>query len=146
MKLITPNLWTFKIFYMQSTHIHVHSACYMSKPLSLWSLTNLAGGHYISYARNSSNNSWYEYNDTRVRSVPSETVQQTEGYVLFYRRVPPPDSMAAQLVDPLTLVSRCTRNNKNIHSLHITLYSYIPTALPPPLPPPSHTYTLIGPS
>ncbi|XP_064396159.1 ubiquitin carboxyl-terminal hydrolase 20-like isoform X2 [Halichondria panicea] len=64
------------------------------------------GGHYIAFARNGGNNSWYEFNDTKVRPVSSDTVQHTEGYVLFYRRVPPTDSFAAQPVDTVTLLPK----------------------------------------
>ena len=45
----------------------------------------LAGGHYVAFAKNSSRNSWFEFNDTRVRPVTADTVQDAEGYVLFYR-------------------------------------------------------------
>jgi ubiquitin C-terminal hydrolase len=47
--------------------------------------TSLAGGHYVAFAKNSSRNSWFEFNDTRVRPVNADTVQDAEGYVLFYR-------------------------------------------------------------
>ena len=63
-----------------------------------------AGGHYIAYARNGLSNRWYEFNDTRVHSVSPDTVQSVEGYVLFYRKVPPPGAMSAKAVDVTTLV------------------------------------------
>lgn len=44
-----------------------------------------SGGHYVAFAKNYLRNSWYEFNDTRVHPVSSETVLNAEGYVLFYR-------------------------------------------------------------
>ena len=47
--------------------------------------THIPGGHYVAFAKNSSRNNWFEFNDTRVYPVSADTVQGTEGYVLFYR-------------------------------------------------------------
>ena len=44
-----------------------------------------SGGHYVAYAKNSQGNTWHEFNDTHVTPISSSTVQDTEGYVLFYR-------------------------------------------------------------
>ena len=41
----------------------------------------------MAYAKNSHLNMWYEFNDTHVTPVSSDTVEDTEGYVLFYRYV-----------------------------------------------------------
>ena len=43
------------------------------------------GGHYTSYARNYFNEEWYEYDDRYCRQVESLTVQNAQGYVLFYK-------------------------------------------------------------
>ena len=43
------------------------------------------GGHYVAFAKNTIRNSWFEFNDTRVRPVSADTVLGAEGYVLFYR-------------------------------------------------------------
>jgi len=45
------------------------------------------GGHYVAFAKNAPHNSWFEFNDTRVRPVSADTVLGAEGYVLFYRSV-----------------------------------------------------------
>ena len=42
-------------------------------------------GHYVTYALNSLNQQWYEYDDENVRQVDATTVQNAEAYVLFYR-------------------------------------------------------------
>jgi len=54
------------------------------------------GGHYVAFAKNAPRNSWFEFNDTRVRPVSADTVLGAEGYVLFYRRVAPSDSYTSQ--------------------------------------------------
>ncbi|CAF1116313.1 unnamed protein product [Adineta ricciae] len=43
-------------------------------------------GHYVTYALNSLNQQWYEYDDENVRQVDATTVQNAEAYVLFYRK------------------------------------------------------------
>jgi len=45
----------------------------------------LGGGHYIAYARNFLDNSWYEFDDAHVSSMAASEVQRTEAYILFYR-------------------------------------------------------------
>ena len=42
-------------------------------------------GHYITYALNSFDQQWYEYDDENVRQIEANTVQNAEAYVLFYR-------------------------------------------------------------
>lgn len=44
------------------------------------------GGHYIAYARNYLNEEWYEYDDSYCKKVDILTVQNTQAYVLFYRK------------------------------------------------------------
>eukprot|EP01087_Luapelamoeba_hula_P009288 TRINITY_DN2392_c1_g1_i1.p1 TRINITY_DN2392_c1_g1~~TRINITY_DN2392_c1_g1_i1.p1 ORF type:complete len:770 (-),score=109.17 TRINITY_DN2392_c1_g1_i1:552-2624(-) len=46
----------------------------------------MSGGHYIAYAYNQKHKQWYEFDDRTVSSVSPSTVENTEGYVLFYRR------------------------------------------------------------
>lgn len=58
-----------------------------------------AGGHYVAFAHNDSLKSWFEFNDTRVHSVSVDTVQSSEGYVLFYRKVSSPSSRSWDLID-----------------------------------------------
>ena len=53
--------------------------CYFS------SMCLCQGGHYVAFAKNSSHNSWFEFNDTHVRPVSPDTVINSEGYVLFYK-------------------------------------------------------------
>ena len=43
------------------------------------------GGHYVAYAKNNQLNTWYEFNDSHVTSVSTDTVQNSEGYLLFYK-------------------------------------------------------------
>ncbi|XP_019386776.1 PREDICTED: ubiquitin carboxyl-terminal hydrolase 33 isoform X1 [Crocodylus porosus] len=45
-----------------------------------------SSGHYIAYCRNNLNNLWYEFDDQSVTEVTESTVQNTEAYVLFYRK------------------------------------------------------------
>jgi hypothetical protein len=49
------------------------------------SFLSSTAGHYVAFAKNSLRNSWYEFNDTRVYPISSDTVLNAEGYVLFYR-------------------------------------------------------------
>lgn len=44
------------------------------------------GGHYIAYARNYLNDEWYEYDDSYCKRVDILTVQNVQGYVLFYKK------------------------------------------------------------
>jgi hypothetical protein len=44
------------------------------------------GGHYIAYTRNPQNNEWYEYDDSFCRKVDNLTIQNSNAYVLFYRK------------------------------------------------------------
>jgi len=62
------------------------------------------GGHYVAFAKNAPRNSWFEFNDTRVRPVSADTVLGAEGYVLFYRRVAPSDSYTSQPFNITSLV------------------------------------------
>ncbi|KAG8507898.1 Ubiquitin carboxyl-terminal hydrolase 33, partial [Galemys pyrenaicus] len=45
-----------------------------------------SSGHYIAYCRNNLNKLWYEFDDQSVTEVSESTVQNTEAYVLFYRK------------------------------------------------------------
>jgi ubiquitin carboxyl-terminal hydrolase 20/33 len=62
------------------------------------------GGHYVSFAKNSSHNSWFEFNDTKVRPVSPDTVINCEGYVLFYKRVPTSNSAALHNIELSSLL------------------------------------------
>jgi ubiquitin carboxyl-terminal hydrolase 20/33 len=44
------------------------------------------GGHYTAYARNHFDEEWYEYDDSFCRQVDSLSVQNSQAYVLFYRK------------------------------------------------------------
>lgn len=47
----------------------------------------LGGGHYTAFAKSSSNQNWYDYNDTHVSQVKdNELVVTKAAYLLFYRR------------------------------------------------------------
>lgn len=61
------------------------------------------GGHYTCYALNSAQ--WYEFDDQCVTRVSSETVQNCEAYVLFYRKV---TTEAAAVKAKITELSRET--------------------------------------
>ena len=43
------------------------------------------GGHYVSYAKNSDSNKWYEFNDSRVSPISANDIPDVEGYLLFYQ-------------------------------------------------------------
>jgi ubiquitin carboxyl-terminal hydrolase 20/33 len=43
------------------------------------------GGHYICYSLNANSQRWFEFDDHRVTEVSPATVQNCEGYVLFYK-------------------------------------------------------------
>jgi hypothetical protein len=45
------------------------------------------GGHYTAYCLNSTNETWYEYDDCYVTEVDVAQVVNCEAYVLFYRSV-----------------------------------------------------------
>lgn len=44
------------------------------------------GGHYTCYCYHPLTDSWYEFDDSLVRQVDSQTVLNSEAYVLFYRK------------------------------------------------------------
>lgn len=46
-----------------------------------------ACGHYITYALNDYNQTWYEFDDQYVTPVDPETIASSEAYVLFYRKI-----------------------------------------------------------
>uniref|UniRef100_UPI00358FACC9 ubiquitin carboxyl-terminal hydrolase 33 isoform X2 n=1 Tax=Myxine glutinosa TaxID=7769 RepID=UPI00358FACC9 len=43
-------------------------------------------GHYVAYCQNLLNGQWYEFDDQCVTEVHETTVQNSEAYVLFYRK------------------------------------------------------------
>jgi len=45
----------------------------------------LGGGHYVSYALNFLDDTWYEFDDDKVHPVTVAEVMRTEAYILFYR-------------------------------------------------------------
>lgn len=47
----------------------------------------LGGGHYTAFARNPTDDKWYNYDDSSVRPVSTpESVKSSAAYLLFYRR------------------------------------------------------------
>jgi hypothetical protein len=44
------------------------------------------GGHYTAYARNHFDQEWYEYDDSFCRQVDALGVQNSQAYVLFYKK------------------------------------------------------------
>lgn len=44
----------------------------------------VGGGHYIAYGK--TNDGWFEYNDSRVSSIPESSVQSRDAYLLFYTK------------------------------------------------------------
>lgn len=53
-------------------------------------LGGLSGGHYTAYALNRFDDQWYEFNDSRYRTIDPHTTFETSSspYLLFYNRVP----------------------------------------------------------
>ncbi|RWS10968.1 Ubiquitin carboxyl-terminal hydrolase 20-like protein [Dinothrombium tinctorium] len=47
----------------------------------------VASGHYTTYALNTINETWYEFDDQYVTAVDPQQVMSCEAYVLFYRKV-----------------------------------------------------------
>ncbi|VDD82832.1 unnamed protein product [Mesocestoides corti] len=45
------------------------------------------GGHYTACCLHPKLNSWFEYNDTRVRPIQTREAVSSEAYVLFYQRI-----------------------------------------------------------
>ncbi|KAL0966971.1 hypothetical protein UPYG_G00302910 [Umbra pygmaea] len=45
-----------------------------------------SSGHYIAYCRNDLNNLWYEFDDQTVTEVSESCIQNSEAYVLFYKK------------------------------------------------------------
>ncbi|KAM3851167.1 LOW QUALITY PROTEIN: ubiquitin carboxyl-terminal hydrolase 20-like [Vipera latastei] len=45
-----------------------------------------SSGHYIAYCQNTINSQWYEFDDQYITEVHEMVVQNTEAYVLFYRK------------------------------------------------------------
>ena len=48
-------------------------------------LGSVAGGHYISYAKNHLTGKWYEFDDRVVTEISEKKLAEVEAYVLFYR-------------------------------------------------------------
>lgn len=46
---------------------------------------NAMGGHYFAYVKTKTGN-WYEFNDTRVKSIHPDNVVTPKAYVFFYRK------------------------------------------------------------
>ena len=46
----------------------------------------LNGGHYTATCKNTLQNEWYYYDDSRVRKAKESEIVSTAGYLLFYRR------------------------------------------------------------
>lgn len=47
----------------------------------------LNGGHYIAYASNANNKSWYCFNDSSCREIPRQpSIDPSSAYLLFYER------------------------------------------------------------
>ena len=44
------------------------------------------GGHYTAFAKNFSNNNWYEFNDAIVSPIAEKNVVTELAYILFYKR------------------------------------------------------------
>ena len=51
---------------------------------------SLSGGHYVAYCLNNADRNWYLFDDSRVTRVTSDRVATSEGYLLFYYKIPPP--------------------------------------------------------
>lgn len=49
----------------------------------------VGGGHYTSFAKHKRSEKWFEYDDQLVTEVSPEQVQNSEAYVLFYRKTNP---------------------------------------------------------
>lgn len=49
----------------------------------------VGGGHYIGYCNNYKNNTWYEFDDSRVRQIPESYIMDQEAYILFYQKSMP---------------------------------------------------------
>ncbi|PIK45626.1 putative ubiquitin carboxyl-terminal hydrolase 43 [Apostichopus japonicus] len=47
---------------------------------------NLSGGHYTAYCKNSTNNQWYHFDDTKLTSVSEDSIASKGAYILFYHR------------------------------------------------------------
>ena len=61
-------------------------------------LGSVAGGHYISYAKNHITGKWYEFDDRIVTEISEKKLAEVEAYVLFYRHRHS-DSQRKQLLD-----------------------------------------------
>ena len=61
-------------------------------------LGSVAGGHYISYAKNHVTGKWYEFDDRIVTEISEKKLAEVEAYVLFYRHRHS-DSQRKQLLD-----------------------------------------------
>lgn len=47
---------------------------------------DLGGGHYTSYAKHSTKNTWFLFNDQTVTQVDESKVKTSAAYILFYIR------------------------------------------------------------
>lgn len=47
----------------------------------------VSGGHYTAFARGSTSDEWFLYNDSHVQSVNEREVVSPSAYVLFYRKI-----------------------------------------------------------
>ncbi|KAI9487251.1 MAG: hypothetical protein EXX96DRAFT_615041 [Benjaminiella poitrasii] len=46
----------------------------------------MGGGHYTTFAKNIETSNWYEFNDTHVDKISSESVKTKAAYLLFYKK------------------------------------------------------------
>jgi len=77
-------------------------------------LGSMTSGHYVSYCRHKSTNTWYEFDDARVSAVQPETVEQAQAYILFFRRVETPDVLQSRISlkgDARRALSALEKNN-----------------------------------
>jgi ubiquitin carboxyl-terminal hydrolase 20/33 len=85
---------------------------------------SLHGGHYYSYARNSSTGKWFEFNDSQVSEVDEAVVEQSEAYVLFYEQQIPQEKIEERI--------QVTRDICTFLEAQQSLEESHPNMLPPP--------------
>ncbi|KAI4348860.1 hypothetical protein L6164_009529 [Bauhinia variegata] len=86
-------LETFVDFPINDLDFSTYVACKNSQPSNRYVLYAischygcLGGGHYTAFVR-VGQNTWYEFDDSRVSPVSEETIKTSAAYVLFYKRV-----------------------------------------------------------
>lgn len=73
----------------------------------------LLTGHYTTYALNSQDDQWYEFDDQYVTNVEQSQVENSEAYILFYQKDSPDESTTKQRLRASELLKKSLSQDTN---------------------------------